>query len=55
VIAARLPTGFRVSTQLDGVPLPHRVQIVFRRAAFDPAVWAQRAFGPYTVFARRPG
>jgi galactan 5-O-arabinofuranosyltransferase len=54
LILARLPGGFRATTQIDGVPLPQRVVILFGRNAFDPAVWARRAFGPYTVFARRP-
>jgi hypothetical protein len=55
LILARLPTGFRVSTQLDGFPLPQDVEILFRRGAFDRAVWARHAFGGYTVFVRRPG
>jgi hypothetical protein len=55
LVLSRTPFGFRVQAQEDGFPKTHVVNVKFRRGSFAKATWTRRAFGAYTVFARRPG
>jgi hypothetical protein len=54
-VLARTPGGYRLEADEDAFPRRRTFLLTFRPENFDPAVWAKRAFGPYTVFARRPG
>lgn len=56
LVLARVPppgSGWRVRTEQDRFPTPLQVTITFRRGSFDPAAWATRDVGAYTVFAHR--
>src|SRR3954470_7589179 len=50
LVLRRTTAGYRLGTEEDFFPVPRRVAIYFRRASFDPAVWAARDIGVYTVF-----
>jgi hypothetical protein len=54
-VLGRTPSGYQMEADEDAFPRRRTFILAFRPENFDPAVWAKRAFGRYTVFARRPG
>jgi hypothetical protein len=54
VVLTRTPSGYQIEADEDAFPKRRTFILRIRPENFDPAVWAKRSFGIYTVFARRP-